>query len=389
MATSARAVTSLILLGFFLGCATRRDLSAPGGSEVVGSEASGLGDLMSVRDHQRLAAIVTERAAAPVDGGYRVGPDDLLEIRIPDLLDAGGRLPTTPWLTTAQVPGAALPTVAEAPVFQQGVRVSERGDVMIPLLGVVPAGGRTPTELAQDLRGRLIGAGVLRDPQVSVTVVEHRSHVVAVVGSVERPGLYPLTRPRATLADLIWAAGGPNKDAGRIVAFVPTSAGPPPTVPDEAPDVDRLARTDPVHVDLELLLHASGAEAHGLDPQVRPGDLISVSPAGTVQVDGWVDKPGSYPVTRSLTLTGAVAAAGGHLYPADRHHVTVKRVLGPAEQRYFTVDLESVAAGRAPDLPVTDGDVVRLPVSIPRMVPYGGWALLRALVHVGGTVTLF
>jgi len=108
-----------------------------------------------------------------------------------------------------------------------------------------------------------------------------------------------------------------------------------------------------------------------------------------VQVDGWVDKPGSYPVTRSLTLTGAVAAAGGHLYPADRHHVTVKRVLGPAEQRYFTVDLDSVAAGRAPDLPVTDGDVVRLPVSIPRMVPYGGWALLRALVHVGGTVTLF
>src|SRR2546430_16960847 len=104
MATSARAVTSLILLGFFLGCATRRDLSAPGGSEVVGSEASGLGDLMRVRDHQRPAAIVTERAAAPVDGGDRAGPDGLLQSCIPHRLDARARLPTPPRRTRAQAP---------------------------------------------------------------------------------------------------------------------------------------------------------------------------------------------------------------------------------------------------------------------------------------------
>ena len=388
MATRARTMTFLVALGCCLGCAMRSEPGRLDGSKTAGAEAARVEDLMSARDHDRLAAIVAERAAAPTDGGYRIGPDDLLEIRIPDLLDAGGRLPTAGLVAATQGVGAALPTVAEAPVFQQGVRVSEHGDVMLPLLGVVPAGGRTPTELAQDLRGRLKAAGILRDPQVSVNIVEHRSHVVAVVGSVERPGLYPLTRPRATLADLIWAAGGPNKDAGRVVAFVPTTPG-TAVVSDAAPDLDQLAGADPVHVDLDLLLHASGAEAHGLNPQVRPGDLISVSPAGTVQVDGWVDKPGSYPVTRSLTLTGAVAAAGGHLFPADCHRVTVKRVLGAGEQRYFTVDLVQIADGRAPDLPVADGDVVRLPVSIPLMVPYAGWALVKALVHVGGTLTLF
>ena len=388
MATSARAVIFLMALGCFLGCAMRTNPGGPEGSKTAGSAAARVADLMSARDHDRLAAIVAERAAAPTDGGYRIGPDDLLEIRIPDLLDAGARFPTTGLVAATQGVGAALPTVSETPVFQQGVRVSERGDVMLPLLGVVPAGGRTPTELAQDLRGRLKAAGILRDPQVTVTIVEHRSHVVAVVGSVERPGLYPLTRPRATLADLIWAAGGPNKDAGRVVAFVPASDA-TPVVADAAPTIGQLSEADPVHVDLDLILHATGAEVRELNPQVRPGDLISVSAAGTVQVDGWVDKPGSYPVTRSLTLTGAVAAAGGHLFPADRHHVTVKRVLGAGEQRYFTVDLEQIADGRAPDLPVADGDVVRLPVSLPRMVPYGGWALLKAMIHVGGTVTLF
>src|SRR5207247_2062125 len=155
-----------------------------------------------------------------------------------------------------------------------------------------------------------------------------------VVGSVEKPGLYPLTRPRATLADLIWAAGGPGKDAGRVIQFVPAVDRAHP---------DGMARSEPMRLDLETVLHATGPETKALNPQVRPGDSISLSPAGNVQVDGWVDKPGSYPVTRGLTLTGAVAAAGGHLFPADRRHVTVKRVLGPGEQRYFTVDLAAVS----------------------------------------------
>ena len=54
-----------------------------------------------------------------------------------------------------------------------------------------------------------------------------------------------------------------------------------------------------------------GTDAHLLNPPVRPGDVISLPPAGNVQVDGWVQKPGSYQLTRGLTLMGALAAAGG------------------------------------------------------------------------------
>jgi polysaccharide export outer membrane protein len=256
--------------------------------------------------------------------------------------------------------------------------------VNIPLIGLVRAEGLTPRALEEDIAHRLKAADILRAPQVNVLVSEYRSRVVAVVGSVEKPGLYPLTRPKATLADLIWAAGGPGKDAGREVKFVPAADGAHP---------DGMARSGPmrpIRVDLETLLGATQEEeAKALNPQVRPGDSISVSPAGNVQVDGWVDKPGSYPVTRGLTLTGAVAAAGGHLFPADRHHVTVKRFLGPGEQRYFTVDLDAVSQGRAADVPITDGDVVRLPPKPTRVVAWGFWSFAKEIVHIYGSVPVF
>jgi protein involved in polysaccharide export with SLBB domain len=496
-----------------------------------------VGDLMGVADRARLESLVATRASAAGDEGYRIGPDDLLDIRVPDLLDAeavpGG---------AAHLGSAASP-VAGAPVFQQGFRVSAGGVVTIPMLGAVSAAGLTPVGLEAEIARRLIAAGVLRVPQVSVQVAEYRSRVVAVVGAVERPGPYPVTRPRATVADLIWAAGGPSRDAGRVVEFLPAAAvtavaaapptpreppastgadagndcsitaggaatcastlavrdvrvepaGPgraviltlsrPPTgvhqltldapprlvidldgpLPADGRATQHLAVADalvtgvraaprdgqlravldlrepagpvtvraegsrvivelggapraaaapprtaaaaspaspprpetarvttgPIHMDLENLLRATSADGGGLNPEVRPGDVISIRPAGSVLVDGWVDKPGSYPVTRGLTLTGAIAAAGGHIFAADRHHATVKRILGAGEQRSITVDLDAVARGEAADIPITDGDVVRLPASAGRMVPYGMWTVAREIVHVGGNVLLF
>src|SRR5207253_7002081 len=217
-----------------------------------------------------------------------------------------------------------------------GVRVNASGYVSLPLIGLVRAEGFTPTELEAEIARRLVEAGILRAPRVSVQIAEYRSRVVAVIGSVERPGLYPLTRPRATLADLIWAAGGPAKEAGRVVEFAPAADSAPAQPGEAAP------ATAPIRIDVELLLHAPVDHGRGLNPRVRPGDVITISPAGSVLVDGWVQKPGSYPVTRGLTLSGAVAAAGGDMFASDRHHAAVKRTLGPGEERSFTVDLEAV-----------------------------------------------
>ncbi|HEY2389524.1 MAG TPA: polysaccharide biosynthesis/export family protein [Candidatus Binatia bacterium] len=330
---------------------------------------------MSTKDRAGLEMLAMQRAATPATDGYRVGPDDLLDIRIPDLLDAG---PITGAGHGAAASGSNSPsTVSGAPQFQDGVRVSGAGDITLPLLGMVPVANHTTTEIEHDIARRLIAAGILRKPQVSVQVAEYRSRVVAVVGSVERPGLYPVTRAGATVADLLWAAGGPSKDAGRYVELAPA-----------APDGSRNA-DPPVRLDLQVLAHATAGDAVRVNPRVAPGDVISVPQAGSVLVEGWVDKPGSYPVTRGLTASGAVVAAGGVLFAADRGAVTVRRVLAPGEERSFTLDLNAIGDGSAPDLALADGDVISIGAAPGRVVPWAVWTIAREMVHVGGNVLLF
>nr|AIT69725.1 capsular polysaccharide export protein [uncultured bacterium] len=375
------------------GCGAVRTPGVDRATTAPPHAAASSGDVMSEGDRAQLAALASARARTPLAEGYLIGTDDLLDVRIPDLLD-------TQAPSVARPAGASLTPVAGAPVFQQGLRVDARGEVSVPMLGAIRASGLTPAALERELARRLIAAGILRAPQVSVQVAEYRSRVVAVVGSVERPGLYPLTRPGATLSDLIWAAGGASKDAGRVVEFAPAAkaAAPAPrtatttptaSAPRAASDETDHALANPLRLDLESLLHPPSAAGTRIDPQVRPGDVISIAPAGTVQVSGWVDKPGAYPVTHGLTIAGAVAAAGGHLFAADRHAVSVTRAVGPNEQRQFTVDLEAVAAGRAADVPITGGDVVHLPASTARVIPWGFWSVAREMVHVGGNVLLF
>lgn len=370
---------SLALL-MFSACGPHRAPHFEGSNGT--SEAAGA--VMSTRDRDALLKITAARATEKPTDGYRIGPDDLLDVRIPDLTDPQSMVSARLGQAGG---GTGQQPIGGAPAFQQGLRVSATGEINVQSLGLVKAGGLTPTELEAELARRLIASGILRAPQPSVQVAEYRSGVVAVIGSVERPGLYPVTRPRATLADMLWAAGGPAKDAGRVVEFV--AAGGP-------------RGGAPIRVDLEVLLHpeatrsASAAECRGIqctdlrfNTEVRPGDTISMGAAGTVTVDGWVEKPGAYPVTRGLTVAGVIAAAGGHLFPADRTKTSVRRVGAAGETRSFDVDLAAVAAGDAADVPITDGDVVHVPSDPTRLVPWGVWSVAREMVHVGGSVLLF
>jgi polysaccharide export outer membrane protein len=365
-----RAGVVVLAFGTAVGCGAPRVGTVGPERAASGAVAPAASDLMTMADVDALTKVATARAGAPAADGYRIGPDDLLDIRIPDLLDAqasaGVRLSST-------TPGAGQ-VVAGAPAYQQGMRVSGGGEVTVPMLGAVRAAGLTPTALEAEIGRRLVAAGILRAPKVSVQVAEYRSGVVAVIGNVERPGLYPVTRPRATLSDMLWAAGGPGKDAGRVVQFTVEPGTPAENV---------------VYLDLAVVGTPAARGPASLDPEVRPGDVINVTPAGSVLVEGWVDKPGSYPVTRGLTLGGAVAAAGGQQFSGDRSRTVVRRMLPSGGSRTFEVDLDAIADGRVPDVPIADGDVVHVPVSMARVVPWSVWTVAREMIHVGGSVLLF
>ena len=102
--------------------------------------------------------------------------------------------------------------------LNKDVRVNSNGQVSLPLVGTVMAGGRTIPELESDL-ARKYAAGYLQNPQVTVFVKEFTSQRITLEGAVSKPGIYPLTG-RTTLLQAIALGGGVDDkvaDLGGIV----------------------------------------------------------------------------------------------------------------------------------------------------------------------------
>jgi polysaccharide export outer membrane protein len=99
------------------------------------------------------------------------------------------------------------------------VQADASGRISLPLVGAIEAAGKTPQELEavieQALRGRYV-----RDPQVTVNLVETVSQVVTVEGQVAQPGLYPVVG-RMTLLRAIATARGMTPAANQrdVVVF--------------------------------------------------------------------------------------------------------------------------------------------------------------------------
>ena len=98
------------------------------------------------------------------------------------------------------------------------VRVNSNGQISLPLIGGMMAGGLTIPELEREL-ARKYSDGYLQNPQVSVFVKEFTSQRVTLEGAVAKPGIYPITG-RTTLLQAIALAGGiddKTADLGGIV----------------------------------------------------------------------------------------------------------------------------------------------------------------------------
>jgi len=117
------------------------------------------------------------------DTAYRIGPTDLLNVRV------------------FQVPDLSF----------DEVRVDAGGDLQMPIIGAVRAAGLTAEELSRRLEASL-GERTLRNPRVSVTVVEAASQKVTVDGAVTKAGVYTM-RGRTTLSQAVAMAEGPSRSA--------------------------------------------------------------------------------------------------------------------------------------------------------------------------------
>ena len=81
--------------------------------------------------------------------------------------------------------------------------VAADGNISVPLVGSVPATGRTLAELRDDLRGRL--DRFIVNPRFTVDIVTYRQ--IFVLGEVQKPGGYPYS-VALTVQQAVALAGG-------------------------------------------------------------------------------------------------------------------------------------------------------------------------------------
>ncbi|EJN12909.1 periplasmic protein involved in polysaccharide export [Bradyrhizobium sp. YR681] len=95
------------------------------------------------------------------------------------------------------------------------------GSITMPLIGAVPARGRTPAGLAGEIAARLRN-GYIREPSVAVEVESYRPFFI--LGEVSAPGQYPYV-PNMTVESAVAIAGGFSPRAKRDVVTVTHTEG--------------------------------------------------------------------------------------------------------------------------------------------------------------------
>lgn len=104
------------------------------------------------------------------------------------------------------------------------VTLDARGNILLPLVGELPAAGLSAAELG-DLIERAYGERYLRNPTVTVAVREAQSLMVTVEGEVEQPGSFPYSAGQTLLTALAQARSPTSVAALSDVAVFRTVDG--------------------------------------------------------------------------------------------------------------------------------------------------------------------
>ncbi len=259
-----------------------------------------------------LGAFASAVRAQEVNVDYRLGPRDLLEIR-----------------------------VLEIPDLNVERRVTDNGAIDIPLLGDFSVAGLT----AAEVRGRLeqmLTTKYVNRANVSVVVKEYANKPVSVVGAVRSPGSLNISG-RWTLLQAISAAGGLTGEAGRKIFVLRRSEN---------------GLSDTLEIDTEDLFRASSPV---WNIPIFPADVINVPPRSTIRVFclGEVKNPGAIDFSSDdrLTLLSVVARAGGLTDRASKS-IRIRRRNAEGKDVETVVNFGRVLSGKDEDPAVEGNDVI-------------------------------
>jgi len=182
--------------------------------------------------------------------------------------------------------------VYQNPDLTLETRITEAGIVSYPLLGTIRIGGLSVTAAEKLISDGLRNGNFVKQPQVTIVVLQVRGNQVSVLGQVNRPGRYPIEVADTKLSDMLANAGGIATNGADVVVLTGTRNGQP----------YRL------EVDLPLLFSPSG---RGSDVVVQNGDALWVDRQPLVYIYGEVQRPGPMRLERGMTVMQALATGGG------------------------------------------------------------------------------
>lgn len=255
---------------------------------------------------------VPSRAQAQGTAGYRIGPKDLIEIK-----------------------------VFEVPELNIERRVAAEGTINLPLIGDVQVEGLTDVELADRLKA-LLEAKYVQRASVAVQVREFRSKPISVLGAVKQPGNLSLSG-RWTLLEAISAAGGLTDDHAETIYVLRRAEN---------------GLSDQIAINVDDLMVRADPDAN---VPIFANDIVNVSAKVEVTVFclGQVAHPGAvaFQSNERITLLTAIARAGGLTDRASRS-IQIKRRDHTGRDVELDVNFKRIVSGKDTDLPLQGGDVI-------------------------------
>jgi polysaccharide export outer membrane protein len=268
----------------------------------------------------------------------------------------------------------------EQEIGDKPLRIDPAGDIDLPLAGKVHAAGLNTAQLKADLIERY--SKDLRNPQVSVELLDFGSQPVSVMGAVNRPGVRQLEGHK-TLVEAISLAEGLRPDAGpRVNISRQIQYGAIP-LPNARPD--ETGKYSVADVGVKDLL---GGTHPAENIVVFPNDVITVPVAETVFVIGDVKKPGEVILKGDgVSVLQALSYAQGFGdQPSPGGAKIVRVVPGTAERRDIPVNLDAIIAGKSEDIQMRPNDILVVP---PSKLKKAGVRALEAAVNAAVGVVIF
>ncbi|MGA7991125.1 MAG: polysaccharide biosynthesis/export family protein [Thermoanaerobaculia bacterium] len=257
-------------------------------------------------------ALTVGARAQDLAGEYRVGPRDLIEIK-----------------------------VLELPDLNVERRVNDSGTIALPMVGDFTVSGMTAGEIRSQLE-TLLKTKYVNRADVSVVIKDFANKPVSVLGAVHKPGSLNISG-RWTLLQAISAAGGLTDGAGRKIYVLRRSD-------------NGLADTLEVSTD-DLFRNASQM----WNVPIYPSDIVNIPGKSTIRIFciGEVKTPGAvdFSADDRITLLSVLAKAGGVTDRASKT-IRIKRRDASGKDIETEVDYKRVLSGKDVDPTLKADDVV-------------------------------